>query len=660
MRSQLIEAGEESRTRSTPAASGTPRLRVLVLLGLLLLACTFLYTAWLSDDCYFTLRTIDNFLHGHGLRWNVCERVQAYTHPLWMLLLTGVIAVTGAPYLGTLVTSVVVSLAACVLLVRSAATRGAAVLALALLLSSRAFVDYATSGLENPLSYLCAALFVSLLASRPVTRRRLSGLSLVAALAALNRLDTLLLYGPALALVSWQFVRRAEPSSGARAPVRGAAALASLALGIVPLVLWELFSFVYYGALVPNTAHAKLGSGLERAELLAQGLRYVLDSLRRDPLTLPVIVAGCGVALARRARAELALAAGIALYLSYVLWIGGDFMSGRLFSPPFFLAVALIGRRPLGWSWPVLAGVLALAALASPFLHRWSLLRGERPTRPIDPTGIADERTFYYRITGLFRPDRAGPIALAPGGRFAGREVEPFSPAPPDAAHVTVARSGMQAYYKGPSAIVINDYALADPLLARLPARFDLCWRIGHFSRFLPPGYPESLRSGRNEIRDSDLARLHELVGFVTRGPLLDRERLRVALELSLGRYDHLIDRERYLYPELRRGELLAEGDARWTYAGGDEPLEPEGLRLGSGIAMRASTITIEMRTGELGRVVLLGAREPVWRADRPSAAPSSRRYVLAPGGVTASELWLVPLLPSEKARAIVSRVVIE
>jgi arabinofuranosyltransferase len=59
-------------------------------LGLLLVFTTL--RAWLCDDAYITFRTVDNFIHGYGLTWNVAERVQAYTHPLWMLLLSGVYA----------------------------------------------------------------------------------------------------------------------------------------------------------------------------------------------------------------------------------------------------------------------------------------------------------------------------------------------------------------------------------------------------------------------------------------------------------------------------------------------------------------------------------------------------------------------------------------
>ena len=32
--------------------------------------------AWVSDDAFITFRVIDNFVNGHGLRWNVDERVE--------------------------------------------------------------------------------------------------------------------------------------------------------------------------------------------------------------------------------------------------------------------------------------------------------------------------------------------------------------------------------------------------------------------------------------------------------------------------------------------------------------------------------------------------------------------------------------------------------
>jgi hypothetical protein len=66
-------------------------------LGVLILVAAGL-RAWVSDDAYLTFRTIENFLNGYGLRWNALERVQTYTHPLWMLLMIGARVVAGEYY----------------------------------------------------------------------------------------------------------------------------------------------------------------------------------------------------------------------------------------------------------------------------------------------------------------------------------------------------------------------------------------------------------------------------------------------------------------------------------------------------------------------------------------------------------------------------------
>ena len=69
------------------AADEQQRRRLPWILGALF-ALVLVRTAWICDDAYISLRTLDNFVHGFGLRWNVAERVQTFTHPLWLFLLT--------------------------------------------------------------------------------------------------------------------------------------------------------------------------------------------------------------------------------------------------------------------------------------------------------------------------------------------------------------------------------------------------------------------------------------------------------------------------------------------------------------------------------------------------------------------------------------------
>src|SRR6476659_2026752 len=66
-------------------------------------------TAWMSDDAFISARTVYNVLHGYGLRWNVDERVQTFTHPLWMMALIAAHALTHEPFYSTLYLSLLVS-----------------------------------------------------------------------------------------------------------------------------------------------------------------------------------------------------------------------------------------------------------------------------------------------------------------------------------------------------------------------------------------------------------------------------------------------------------------------------------------------------------------------------------------------------------------------
>jgi arabinofuranosyltransferase len=59
-----------------------------ILLLILGMALTELFlSAWLSDDALITVRSVLNLISGYGPSFNLDERVQSFTHPLWFLLL---------------------------------------------------------------------------------------------------------------------------------------------------------------------------------------------------------------------------------------------------------------------------------------------------------------------------------------------------------------------------------------------------------------------------------------------------------------------------------------------------------------------------------------------------------------------------------------------
>jgi arabinofuranosyltransferase len=493
----------------------------LVLLGFTAVAT---YNAWLSDDAYITFRTVDNFSNGYGLTWNTAERVQAYTHPLWFFLLAAGYFITGEIYFTTLFLSIAVSVLALLLFAwRLAPTVGTAVLGIALLTFSHAFIDYTTSGLENPLTHLLLVLFLMIYLRQPADLRRLFFLSLLVALGMLNRMDTALLFGPPLVYATWQ----------TRFPVT--ARLRAIVGGMAPFVVWELFSLFYYGALFPNTAYAKLNTGLiTGAELWQHGSYYFSNSWKWDPLTLVVIVLGATAVLLRQRPQDWPLLAGIVLYLLYIMRIGGDFMSGRFFAAPLLVAVTLLVYHPWRQARWWAAGLAVLLLLAAT-----GLVRLPTPIPPdgewlVSDRGITNEKLNYWHSTGLFRPasDLATPTHDWVQDGLAAR----------DRQVVATGSVGFLGYFAGPDVFVIDLLGLADPLLARLPPA-DPVWRIGHFGRYLPAGYVETAATGINQIEDPDLAIYYDQLLLVVRGPLWDRQRLRAIWNLNWGTYDHHLDR---------------------------------------------------------------------------------------------------------------------
>jgi len=57
---------------------GPAARRLLVLAIAAGFAAIFVRLAWVSDDAYITLRSVENLATGNGLRWNAVDRVQTF------------------------------------------------------------------------------------------------------------------------------------------------------------------------------------------------------------------------------------------------------------------------------------------------------------------------------------------------------------------------------------------------------------------------------------------------------------------------------------------------------------------------------------------------------------------------------------------------------
>src|SRR5215217_6279042 len=126
-----------------PLSARSDWSRITLIAAICVFTVVFFANAWVGDDAYITLRTIDNFVHGYGLRWNVHERVQTYTHPLWMLALIIPYSITREAFYTTIAVSFATCLTAIVLFARGRTGWAAPVFVLALL-ASKTFMDFSS------------------------------------------------------------------------------------------------------------------------------------------------------------------------------------------------------------------------------------------------------------------------------------------------------------------------------------------------------------------------------------------------------------------------------------------------------------------------------------------------------------------------------------
>lgn len=517
---------------STTSSALRARLPIAFATGLYLLI--LLRTAWLTDDTLITLRVVRNLLNGFGPVWNIGERVQAYTHPLWMFVLSAAIAFTHEYYVTVIVVSIAVSLAATLIVtLRHATTASAALVAFLLLVFSKAYGDYSTSGLENPLTHLLLVVFYLYYFTENETPRTLFWGALIAALGVLNRMDIALLYLPPLLYGVWR--------------VKSWRAIGAVAAGFLPLVAWELFSIVYYGFPFPNTAYAKLNTGIPISESVQQGFLYLLRCFSTDPMTGFVIVAAIGLGLLERTWKMRWLAIGVALYLLYVVRIGGDYTTGRFLSAPLLCAVVVIARQPAAiWvrSTTLAAVLFTLLVGVMPFREAALFVDGYMPIESIDNKGIADERKQYLslRLLASNRFNRFYESGAAQGWI--------------DPATFKAGAIGRIGFATSDFTHIVDVIGLADPLIARLPARYDPNWRTGHPVRTIPDGYVLSERTGENHLVDPDLARYYDKLTLVIRGDLFTWQRFEEIWRLNRDEYAQWIDQDRYRFPDRLPVEL--------------------------------------------------------------------------------------------------------
>lgn len=418
----------------------------------------------MSDDGFIYLRVVRQTLGGNGPVFNVGERVEAATGPLWVgvLAIADVVTPIRLEWLAVLLG---IGLSAAGLALAIAGSRrllgisgsdlaipaGAAVL-----IAVPPMWTFASSGLENGLSFAWLGGALWLLAGWTRERKRMSAAgAMLLGLGPLIRPDLGVFTIAFLAIV---LVGSCDTWKERFRVVAWAFALPAL---------YQLFRMGYYGSLVPNPAIAKEAS----TSRWDAGWTYLRTSTNPYLLWFPVAVLAIGAYLPlasglrhRRQRRELLVVAAFGLaaivHAFYVLRVGGDFMHARLLLPGLFAFAAPVAVLPLRREFGA-ALLLVPWVIAGLFFLRSGLDRyDDFSTGKKNPVSI-DDFGGWAKDGGLRQRYESG-------GVFFGDQR--LDARPIDGHHTVVASYGIGVvgFALGEDPYVLDLLGLADPFTAHL------------------------------------------------------------------------------------------------------------------------------------------------------------------------------------------------
>ena len=345
----------------------------------------FALAAWahrnIIDDGFIYLRVIHQVTGGHGPVFNVGERVEAFTSPLWVAVLSTAdfalpfrlewIAV-GIGMTATLIGLVLAALGSARLMRSIAPDTMVVPFGLVALVVLAPMWFYASSGLETGVAFLWIGACTWILATWSQTNEAVSWPRIVV-------LGLGWLVRPEMILYTFAFTGvvlfAGRRDDGWRYRVRVLLIAFALPAG------YQLFRMGYYGSLVANTALAKEGTSLR----WQRGWRYLADYADTYVIVVPAVILLIGGYLPvlrdrtglRRGRETAVVAAiGVAALanFAYVVAVGGDYEHARLLLPATFAFCAPIAVVPLAKRFVValalgpwaIAGIVFLRPTRSP------------------------------------------------------------------------------------------------------------------------------------------------------------------------------------------------------------------------------------------------------------------------------------------------------
>jgi arabinofuranosyltransferase len=371
---------------------------------------------WVQEDAFINFRVITNLLAGHGPVYNVGERVEVYSDPLWLFLQAGLHEVL--PFISLEWLSVILGLcftAGGVILggraiQRLGGSRGEGlVLPIGLLIFSvvAGVWEFSTSGLEMGMVFWWIGLSFWLLVRTEHRRDSVLWCAFIVGLGTIIR--------PELAMMSVVFLMvlgLVVSTPGWHGPTTlWRRYVLPLIVALALPVLYELWRMAYFAMVVANTALAKSGG----SSWWSQGFEYLYNFIAPYALWVPLLlVLPLTIPRISRwwdARDRIGVVvvltpavAGLADAL-YVVYVGGDYMHARLLLPAFLglcLALYITVDQLRSLLVVAVAGIIAWALISAGWLRADTRVTASGAF--VFQRGIANERTVWITLTGNAHP----------------------------------------------------------------------------------------------------------------------------------------------------------------------------------------------------------------------------------------------------------------
>jgi arabinofuranosyltransferase len=306
----------------------------------LLLACcillahqAFYYRALGSDaidDAYISFRYAQNCLAGDGLVFNAGERVEGYTNFLWTIILALFMRLGLEPSPVAIGLGILFSLATLWLVYRflnltSLRDSPVPIIAVLCLAVDGSFALWAVSGMETSMFafLMFAALTFYLWEWESEKPGFLSGVLL--ALAAMTRPEGVLILGVVV-------IHQALARLVVQRKLLTSADVARVGVFLMVYIPYFLWRYYYYGFLLPNTFYAKVTVGNSDAQH-QRGLRHLSTFVDVHLGWLLPLLALVPVFKRKFSFWITSLLAVVLVYVSYIVYVGGDWSVGRFFVP---------------------------------------------------------------------------------------------------------------------------------------------------------------------------------------------------------------------------------------------------------------------------------------------------------------------------------------